>query len=154
MTDAPSYPADRPGAAGAIAGLLNRLGAVPMSLIALAMRVAIGGVFFKSGINKYESWGTAKMLFAEEYQVPLLPPDIAAFLATAAELVCPVLIVLGLFARLGAAALLFMTIVIQVFVYPNAWVEHLLWASVLGYILTRGPGALSLDAAIARRVYG
>jgi putative oxidoreductase len=130
--------------------ILDTLARFPLALVLLLLRIGIGGTFFKSGLNKIESWDTAVLLFAEEYKLPLLPPEFAATLATAAELICPAMLVLGLGARLGAAALLAMTIVIQVFVYPANWVEHLLWASALLYILTRGAGALSLDAAIAR----
>jgi putative oxidoreductase len=154
MTDAAHYRTDSPGLAGTIARLLNWLGRFPLALILLFLRIGVGGTFFKSGLTKIQSWDTTLSLFAEEYKVPLLPVELAAFLATAAELICPVMIVLGLFARLGAAALLGMTFVIQVFVYPDSWVEHLLWASALLYILTRGPGALSIDAQIAKRVYG
>lgn len=151
MTDAPQYRTDLPGLAGTAAGLLDWLGRFPLSVIQLAMRIGIGGVFFKSGLTKIASWDTTLLLFAEEYKVPVLPNELAALLATAAELACPAMLVAGLLARLGAAVLLVMTIVIQVFVYPENWVEHLLWASVLGYILTRGAGALSLDALVARR---
>lgn len=154
MADAPLYPTSLPGLPGAVARLLNWLGRFPLALIQLFLRIGIAGTFFKSGLNKIQSWDTAVSLFAEEYKVPLLPPELAASLATAAELACPVMIALGLFARLGAGALLGMTFVIQVFVYPENWVEHLLWASALLYILTRGPGALSIDAQIAKRVYG
>ena len=149
-----NYAGNRTGILDTVGRVLNRLGSFPPALIVLAMRIGIGGTFFKSGLNKIESWDSAVSLFAEEYKVPVLPPELAAYLATAAELACPVMIVLGLFARLGAAALLGMTFVIQVFVYPESWVEHLLWASVLLYVLTRGPGALSIDAQVARRVYG
>ncbi len=154
MTDAAQYQIDRPGSAGTIARVLAWLGRFPLALILLLLRIGIGGTFFKSGLTKIQSWDTTLSLFADEYKVPLLPTELAAWLATAAELICPVIIVLGLFARLGAAALLGMTFVIQVFVYPESWVEHLLWASALLYILTRGPGALSVDALIAKRVYG
>lgn len=154
MADAPLYPTSLPGLPGTVARLLNWLGRFPLALIQLFLRIGIAGTFFKSGLNKIQSWDTAVSLFAEEYKVPVLPPELAAALATAAELACPVMIALGLLARLGAAALLGMTLVIQVFVYPENWVEHLLWASALLYILTRGPGALSIDAQIAKRVYG
>lgn len=152
-TDAPNY-AGKTGIAETVSRLLNGLGRFPLALVVLFMRIGIGGTFFKSGLNKIQSWDSAVSLFAEEYKVPVLPPELAAWLATAAELVCPVLLVAGIFARLGAATLLGMTFVIQVFVYPENWVEHLLWASVLLYILTRGPGALSIDGQVAKRVYG
>jgi putative oxidoreductase len=148
--NAPHYPTPRPALVEATGRILAWLGRFPLALVLVLLRIGIGGTFFKSGLNKIESWDTAVLLFAEEYKLPLLPPEFAATLATAAELICPAMLVLGLGARLGAAALLAMTIVIQVFVYPANWVEHLLWASALLYILTRGAGALSLDAAIAR----
>jgi len=150
MTDAPQYRSAFTGPGRPIAGLFDWLGRFPLSIIQLAMRIGVGGVFFKSGLTKIASWDTTLMLFAEEYKVPVLPNELAALLATAAELACPVMLVAGLLARFGAAALLAMTFVIQFFVYPENWVEHLLWASVLGYILTRGAGALSLDALIGR----
>lgn len=154
-TNAPRYTGLGNGSVGsAAAGVLNWLGRFPLALVVMFMRIGIGGTFFKSGLNKIQSWDSAVSLFAEEYKVPVLPPELAAWLATAAELACPVLLVAGFFARFGAAALLGMTFVIQVFVYPENWVEHLLWASVLLYILTRGPGTLSIDAQVAKRVYG
>ncbi|MDX1528660.1 MAG: DoxX family membrane protein, partial [Gammaproteobacteria bacterium] len=85
---------------------------------------------------------------------PVLPPELAAYMATAAELICPVLLLAGLAARLGALALLGVTAVIQIFVYPQSWAEHLLWASIFVYVLTQGPGKLSLDYAIRRYFVG
>jgi len=152
-TEAPNYPG-KAGVTETVGRLLNGLGRFPLALVVLFMRIGVSGTFFKSGLNKIQSWDSAVSLFAEEYKVPVLPPELAAWLATAAELVCPVLLVAGIFARLGAATLLGMTLVIQVCVYPENWVEHLLWASVLLYILTRGPGALSIDGQVAKRVYG
>ena len=105
-------------------------------------------------MNKVESFDTAITLFREEYRLPLLPPELAAYLGTAVELGAPVLLVLGLFARLGAAALLAMTLVIQFLVYPANWPEHLMWASILAYVLSRGPGALSIDRIIAFNLFG
>jgi len=130
------------------------LGRVPQSVFTLLFRVSVAAVFFKSGLVKIQSWQTTLGLFRDEYALPLLPPQLAAYLGTAAELICPVLIVLGLFARLGAAALFAMTMVIQFLVYPENWAEHLMWASLLGFIISRGPGTLSLDAAIARHLFG
>ena len=89
------------------------------------------------------------MLFRDEYPVPLLPPEIAAPIATATELSMPVLLVLGLFTRLATLPLLGMIVVIQLFVYPDSWAEHLNWIALLLLILTRGPGAISLDRLIA-----
>ncbi|MBV9836283.1 MAG: DoxX family protein [Alphaproteobacteria bacterium] len=130
------------------------LGRVPQSVFSLLFRVSVAAVFFKSGLVKIQSWETTLGLFRDEYALPLLPTNVAAYLGTTAELVCPVLIVLGLFARFGAAALFGMTMVIQFLVYPENWAEHLMWASLLGFIISRGPGTLSLDAVIAHRLFG
>jgi putative oxidoreductase len=96
----------------------------------------------------------AVQLFRDEYQVPLLPPALAATIATTFELTCPVLLALGLATRLGTLPLLGMTMVIQLFVYPQSWPEHLTWAALLLLILTRGPGPISLDHLIGRYLLG
>lgn len=129
----------------------DRLAAFPLSVIQLAMRIAVGSVFFKAGLLKARSFDLAVQLFADEYKVPLLAPDLAARLATAQELVLPLLLFVGLGTRLAAIPLLGMVAVIQAFVYPGAWTEHLTWASILAFLATRGAGAISLDAWIARR---
>jgi putative oxidoreductase len=126
------------------------LSCFPLSLIQLAMRIAVGAVFFNSGLLKINSWEFAIKLFEDEYKVPLLDPVWAARLATFNELTFPVLLFLGLATRLATLPLLGMILVIQIFVYPQAWTEHLLWTSILVFLLTRGPGALSLDHLIAR----
>lgn len=146
--------ARRPMGALALADAVRRLLArFPLALVELMMRVGVGAVFFKSGLTKIASWDTTLVLFENEYALPLLPPELAATLAAGFELACPVLLVLGLGARFGAAALLGMTAVIQIFVYPENWAEHLLWASAFAYVLTRGAGALSLDHFVARRLF-
>ncbi|HXF54389.1 MAG TPA: DoxX family protein [Hyphomicrobiaceae bacterium] len=122
----------------------------PLSLIQLAMRIAIGMVFFNSGLLKINSWEFAVKLFEDEYKVPLIDPTLAARLATFNELTFPILLFLGLATRLATLPLLGMVVVIQTFVYPQAWTEHLLWASVLVFLLTRGAGAISLDHVIER----
>jgi putative oxidoreductase len=122
----------------------------PLSLIQLAMRIAIGMVFFNSGMLKINSWEFAIKLFEDEYKVPFIDPTLAARLATFNELTFPILLFLGLATRLATLPLLGMVAVIQTFVYPQAWTEHLLWASVLVFLLTRGPGAISLDYLIQR----
>lgn len=142
------------GTLGLVRRGLDALGRVPLSIIELAVRVGVASVFFKSGLTKIASWEPTVALFELEYHVPLLPPELAAMLATATELACPVLIAFGLGARLGAAALLGMTAVIQIFVYPGNWSEHLLWASILAYVLTRGAGKISFDRLIALRFLG
>jgi putative oxidoreductase len=121
-------------------------------LLALAARFGIAGVFWLSGRTKVEGWLTvsdnAVALFADEYKVPLLPPGIAAHLAAYAEHLFPILLVLGLFTRASALALLAMTAVIQIFVYPDAWPTHLVWATALLYLVGRGAGRWSLDARL------
>jgi putative oxidoreductase len=128
------------------------LEAFPLSIIQLAMRIAVGAVFFNSGLLKIRSWEFAIKLFEDEYKVPLLDPVLVARLATFAELTFPILLFVGLATRLATLPLLGMIVVIQIFVYPQAWTEHVLWASILLFLLTRGPGPLSLDHLIERRL--
>lgn len=128
--------------------------AIPYSLVAFIARVSIAGVFWRSGQTKLEGWHvseTAVALFQDEYRLPLVDPALAAHLATFAEHFFPVLLVVGLASRFAAAALLVMTLVIQIFVYPDAWPTHGTWAACLLLILARGPGVLSADHLIARR---
>lgn len=131
----------------ALAGGLSRW--ISHDVLALASRLSIAAIFYLSGRTKVEGFLTitdaALDLFRSEYKVPLLPPDIAAHMATYAEHLFPLLLVLGLFTRLAAIALLGMTLTIQVFVYPDAWPTHLSWAALLLYLVGRGAGALSLD---------
>ena len=126
----------------------------PLSLIELGMRFAVCATFFRSGVLKLQSLDTAIALFRDEYRLPLLPPELAAYLGTAVELSAPVLLVLGLFARAAAGALLAMTLTIQFLVYPENWPEHLMWASILAYVLSRGAGALSIDRIVAFNLFG
>jgi putative oxidoreductase len=122
----------------------------PLSIIQLAMRISVGAVFFNSGLLKINSWEFAIKLFEDEYKVPLLDPVWAARLATFNELTFSVLLIVGLATRIATLPLLGMIAVIQTFVYPQAWTEHLLWASILVFLLTRGPGALSVDHLVGR----
>jgi putative oxidoreductase len=127
---------------------------IPYSIVALVARFAVASVFWRSGQTKVEGFAIKDntfFLFREEYKVPLLPPDLAAYMATVAEHVFPVLLLVGLASRLSALGLIVMTIVIQVFVYPDGWPEHVLWFALLLLILARGPGALSLDHLIWSR---
>lgn len=127
---------------------------VPYSVVALASRVAVAGVFWRSGQTKVSGWSIREetfFLFREEYKVPLLPPDLAAYLSTVAEHVFPVLLVVGFASRLSALALFGMTMVIQLFVFPSGWPEHILWLSLLLLLIARGPGAISLDHLIWSR---
>lgn len=127
-------------------------GRIPQSFISFVARVAVANVFWTSGQTKVDGFlhisDNTFYLFREEYKVPLLPPDLAAYMATTAEHVFPVLLLVGLASRLSALALLGMTAVIQLFVYPDGWPEHVLWATALLVIIARGPGALSLDHLI------
>lgn len=130
--------------------LTERLEAlISHSFLALCCRIAIASIFFLSGRTKVEGWLTLKdstyLLFREEYRVPVLPPEFAAHMATYAEHLFPVLLVLGLATRLSALSLLGMTAVIQTFVYPDAWPTHLSWAALLLYLIGRGAGSASLD---------
>jgi putative oxidoreductase len=134
--------------------LRTKAGRFPLSLLEIGMRLAVGATFFRSGMNKAESFDSTIGLFRDEYRLPLLPPELAAYMGTAVELTAPILLALGLFARLGAAALLTMTMVIQFLVYPENWPEHLMWASILAYVLSRGPGALSIDRLVAFNLFG
>jgi putative oxidoreductase len=97
------------------------------------------------------NWDTTLYMFGETYQVPLLPPDLAAYLAVTMELVTPPLLVLGLATRIAALALFGMTLVIEIFVFPEAWPTHIQWAAMQLVLMGRGAGSLSLDAFIQRR---
>ena len=137
-------------------GLAERLEQLtPHSLISLAARFALAGIFWMSGRTKVEGaftiTDTTYLLFREEYKLPLIPPEWAAQMATVAEHLFPVLLVLGLATRLSALALLGMTLVIQVFVYPDAWPTHLSWAALLLYLAGRGAGVVSLDRGLGLR---
>jgi putative oxidoreductase len=117
----------------------------PLSVLQLMFRIAIAAVFWSSGLTKIASWDTTIALFRDEYMVPLLPPELAAVMSATFELSCSALIVIGLATRLATLPLLGMTFVIEVFVYPEYWSMHLMWATVLLFLLTKGPGAFSLD---------
>lgn len=128
-------------------------------LVLLGARVAVAWPFFKAGLLKIRDFDTTRFLFREEYHVPLLPPDLAALAGTAGELVFPVLLVLGLGARLAAAGLGAVN-VMAVVAYAHVLLEpgfeaalgqHWLWGFMLLVLLVFGPGGLSLDALLARR---
>ncbi len=137
-----------------IPGLWNRIAdrlaaCISHNIMALTARIAVAAIFFYSARTKVDGLLTVKdstyTLFAEEYKVPLLPPEFAAHLATYAEHLFPFLLVLGLGTRLSALALFGMTAVIQIFVYPAAWPTHLTWAALLLYLIGRGAGSWSID---------
>jgi putative oxidoreductase len=152
-----SFATSMPTRAG-LRGFINRFAdaltrVVGADLLALVARVGIAAVFFYSGRTKVEGLlgvtDNAVALFADEYKLPFLSPNLAAHLAAYSEHLFPLLLVLGLLTRVSALALLGMTVVIEIFVYPDAWPTHLSWAAILLLLIGRGGGAWSLD-----RVFG
>jgi putative oxidoreductase len=128
----------------------SRIARVPFSLHQLLFRLALAGVFLRPGLQKVWSWESTVALFADEYKVPVLSPALAAAMAATFEIGCSVLLIVGLATRVATLPLLAQILVIQTFVYPNAWPEHLVWSSILFVLLTRGGGALSIDHLIHR----
>ena len=127
------------------------LARIPDPLLLLAARVFPAAIFWQSGRTKVDGFAlndSVVFLFEEEYKLPLLPPELAATLAAIGEHVFPILLVLGLATRLSALALIGMTATIQIFVYPDAWPTHGVWAVALLLVAMKGPGAWSLDRAI------
>jgi putative oxidoreductase len=164
----PASPATTAGVSGIVLALNRVFSRIPHSLIAFVARFSIAAVFWKSGQTKIEGFaidivnGTFELgwprlsnsavdLFRDEYKVPLLSPESAAVLAALGEHVLPLLILLGLATRLSALGLLVMTAVIQLFVYPDAYPTHGVWAAVLLVLIARGAGVVSLDHLIGRR---
>jgi len=130
--------------------IVERLDAVPYSLLAIPLRLAVATVFWNSALVKLADWPAALALFADDYKLPLLPPVLAAHIAVSIELSMPVLLVLGLLTRPAALVLLGMTSVIEIFVYPQAWPTHIQWAAMLLVLLCRGAGTFSLDHWLRR----
>ena len=135
-----------------IGSLVEVVTKVPLSIHQLLFRLAIAGVFLRAGLLKIMSWESTVTLFRDEYHVPVLPPELAAAMASSVEVGCSTLLVVGLATRLATLPMLGMIATIQLFVYPQAWSEHLVWSSILLFLLTRGAGAVSLDHAIAGAV--
>ena len=143
-----------------IATFYDRIVAIIASRLAegvalLLARIALAGIFWRSGRSKvtegslFEISDSTRYLFENDYAAVPLPAEIAAPLATLGEHLFPVLLVIGLATRLSAAALLAMTLVIQIFVYPQAWwTTHMLWAALAAVLIVRGGGVLSLDTPI------
>lgn len=134
----------------AIGSVLRWLDCIPYTLLAIPLRLAVAVVFWNSAQAHLANWDTTLYLFADQYRVPLLPPDIAAYMAVAIEVTTPPLLVLGLLTRPASAVLLGMITVIEVFVYPQAWPTHIQWAAMILVLLCRGPGKLSLDWLVRR----
>jgi len=137
--------------AGVVMSAIGLLERIPVSIPQVLFRGAMALVFWRSAQTKLANWDLTLQLFQSEYKVPILPPELAAYIATGIELTTPVLLVLGLGSRLGASAMLAMTLVIQLFVYPQSYPDHLLWAGPLLYLILRGPGTLSIDYLIRRQ---
>jgi putative oxidoreductase len=130
------------------------MAAIPWWFIALVARLSIAGVFWRSGQTKLDGWhvsDTAIALFQDEYRLPLIDPVIGAHLAVFAEHFFPALLVLGFATRFAALALLIMTLVIEIFVYPDAWPTHGTWAAIFLILMAKGAGPVSLDHLVARR---
>jgi putative oxidoreductase len=125
---------------------------LPASVLLLVARLGIAAIFFLSGRTKVEGLLTitdsARELFQTEYRLPLLPPEVAVHLAAYTEHLLPILLVLGLFTRAAALGLFGMTLVIEIFVYPDAWPTHLSWAAILLPIIAYGAGKWSLDRGL------
>jgi putative oxidoreductase len=132
---------------------LGRLADKLQSLFALALRLYVANVFFTSGLIKLRSWDSTLALFANEYHVPVLSPQTAAILGTAAEIGLPVLIALGLCTRLAAPALFVFNIVAATS-YPDlsdaGLKDHILWGTLMGVLFVYGPGKIALDAWLER----
>ena len=136
--------------AAQVIGLLESL---PYWVLGLAARVFPAAVFWQSGQTKIEGWhlsDSAIALFQDEYKLPLVDPTAAAYAAAFAEHFFPILLVLGLASRFAAFSLLIMTSIIEIFVYPDAWPTHGVWATCFLLVITRGPGLIELDHFIAK----
>jgi putative oxidoreductase len=130
-------------------GAIALLNSIPYSLVALIARLATFSVFFRSGTQKLADWQSTLLLFEHEYHVPVIPPLFAAYLAAGLELSCSVLVLAGLLTRVAALLLLGLVLVIQIFVYPNAWPDHIQWLAFLSVLIARGPGVLAIDHWLA-----
>jgi putative oxidoreductase len=130
------------------------MAAIPYWFTALVLRIPIAAVFWRSGQTKVDGWhlsSSAVDLFRSEYKLPLIDPTLAAYLSAIAEHLFPALLVIGLATRLSAFALMIMTLVIEIFAYPDAWPTHGAWAACFLVLMVQGPGKVSLDHLIARR---
>lgn len=152
------------GPAGAVGGnrflaliraILDWLEKTPHAVLALLARLGLGAVFWSAGMEKMTNWrikAETFEAFAHEYRIPLLPPELATYLATAVEHVAPVLIVVGLATRAAGGALVGVIAVIFIFVHQDEWPAMLIWSSAIAFLMTKGPGVLSLDHLIRSRL--
>jgi putative oxidoreductase len=154
MTGMTATSLSQTGIAALIARANALMAAIPYWFVALVGRISIAAVFWRSGQTKVEGWHvseTAIDLFRDEYKLPVIDPTIAAYLATFAEHFFPILLVIGLATRFAALSLLTMTLVIEIFVYPDAWPTHGTWAAIFLMLMAQGAGKISFDELIARR---
>lgn len=148
-------PAVRAGVAGQVLKVFVWLENLRMDALLILMRIIVGAVFFMSAQTKVDGFtikDSTFFLFEHEYGLPLVSPILAAWLATIAEHLFPLMLWLGLGTRFAALGLAVMTLTIQLFVYPHAWVTHGLWLSSLLVLVLQGPGRLSLDQLIRSRI--
>lgn len=134
--------------------LIDNMNCIPDALLLLFTRIAVGHIFWASGQTKVEGWGlspSAVDLFRDEYRLPLLSPETAATMAATMEHLLPLMLLIGLGTRFAALGLFAMTLVIQLFVYPEAWWVHAMWFAALAWIIAKGGGALSIDHLFVRR---
>ena len=151
MTDTVRAIQPPPGVLGTLWRVRGALDGISYTWLALPLRFAVATVFWNSAMAKLANWETTLSLFSDEYQLPLVPPEIAAYLATSVEISTPILLVLGLLTRPAAFILLIMTSIIEIFVYPLAWPTHIQWVAMLLVVLCRGPGSLSVDHLLMSR---
>jgi len=130
----------------ALTDLLSNWGAPLANLFA---RIYVGLDFFRSGLVKLDDWEDTLDLFADDWALPFMPPVPAAYLATAGELVLPILLFFGLFTRFGALGLFAMAVVIELFVFPGT-AQHYYWMAILGLIACYGPSKISLDHLVLK----
>lgn len=150
MTTASKPTGVESGLVATIDAIVRLFERIPYWLIALTARIALAQVFWSSAQAHLANWSTTLYMFGDSYQVPLLPPELAAYLAVTIELVTPPLLILGLGARFASLALFGMTLVIEIFVFPEAWPTHIQWVAMLLVLMGRGAGSFSLDALIQR----
>lgn len=145
------------GTSGAIAWIdrvIGWLDRIPYWLIAVTCRVALAKVFWSSAQTHLADWHTTLYMFHTDYRLPLLPPTLAAYAAVAIELLVPPLLILGLATRFAALTVFGMTLVIEIFIYPQAWPTHIQWAAMMLVLMAAGAGRVSLDWLIGRWAHG
>lgn len=135
----------------AVARAYSMLDRIPLGVPLLIARVATCSVFLRSGLVKLSDWSGTLTLFRDEYMVPLIPYQAAAYMAAAMELGCSMLVLFGLLTRVSILGLFGMIATIQIFVYPSAWPDHIQWTGFMLFLLLRGPGAISIDHLVTKR---